>query len=54
MIQNYFKTAFRNLKKNKINGSLNAASTIFIGLVTISLQAIKATLSNPVKSLRTE
>ncbi len=32
----------------------SAIGTVFIALVTISLQAIKAALENPVKSLRTE
>lgn len=33
---------------------LAGASAVFIALLTISLQAIKAAMSNPVKSLRTE
>jgi putative ABC transport system permease protein len=33
---------------------LAGVSAIFIALVTISLQAIKAAMTNPVKSLRTE
>jgi len=34
--------------------ALAGAVVIFIALATISFQAIKAALSNPVKSLRTE
>jgi len=30
------------------------ASALFIALITVSSQALKAALSNPVKSLRTE
>jgi len=33
---------------------LAGASALLIGIVTISLQTIKASLANPVKSLRTE
>jgi putative ABC transport system permease protein len=31
-----------------------AALSLFVALATVSLQAIKAALTNPVKSLRTE
>jgi len=34
--------------------ALAGALVIFIGLFTVSFQAIKAALANPVKSLRTE
>jgi hypothetical protein len=113
MLKNYFKTAWRNLVKNKFYSSINIAGltikyqqyctllaadfiklvffaiviampiawyamhkwlqefaykvniswwvfvlagciAIAIALITISLQTIKAALSNPVKSLRTE
>ncbi|MEJ7829506.1 MAG: hypothetical protein WKF91_14955 [Segetibacter sp.] len=43
MFKNYFKTAWRNLLKNKFYTS------IMIALMTISFQAIKAALANPVK-----
>jgi hypothetical protein len=54
MFRNYFpaqhlvKTTRRCLWKNK-----NTAAVI-IALATISSQALKAALANPVKSLRTE
>jgi putative ABC transport system permease protein len=34
--------------------AIAAASTLFIALITVSFQTIKAAISNPVKSLRTE
>jgi putative ABC transport system permease protein len=34
--------------------ALAGAAAIFIALVTVSFQAIKAAIANPVKSLRTE
>jgi putative ABC transport system permease protein len=34
--------------------ALAAIAAIFIAVVTVSFQAIKAALANPVKSLRTE
>jgi hypothetical protein len=46
MLGNYFKIAFRNLTKRKGYALLNIA--------TISFQAIKAAITNPVTSLRTE
>lgn len=44
MFNNYFKIAWRNLFKNRFHTSINIAG----------LQAIKAAIANPVKSLRTE
>jgi hypothetical protein len=49
MLQNYIKTAFRFLLKNISFSFIN-----IIGLATVSFQAIKAAVANPVKSLRTE
>jgi len=34
--------------------ALAAAAVLSIALITVSLQAIKAAIANPVKSLRTE
>ena len=53
MLKNHFKTTFHNLLKNKIYDSLNVFGllAIVIALFTISFQAIKAALTNPVKSL---
>jgi hypothetical protein len=42
MFKNYLKVAWRNLVKNRVFS------------FTISFQAIKAAIANPVKSLRTE
>lgn len=33
---------------------LAGVTTLFIALITVSFQSVKAALSNPVKSLRTE
>ena len=50
MIRNFFKIAFRNLKKNKVFSIIN-----ILGLaVGISFQAIKSAIANPVTSLRSE
>jgi hypothetical protein len=56
MFKNYFKTTFHNLLKNKTYDSLNVFGliAIVIALFTISFQATKAALTNPLKLLRTE
>jgi putative ABC transport system permease protein len=64
MLMNYFKTAFRNLTKNKLHSFLNIAGlsagmavTLLIGLWIndeLSFDKYKAATANPVKSLRSE
>ena len=71
MIENYFKTAWKNLVRNKVYSIINIAGlgrinisiwmfviatlvVAVIALCTVSFQAIKAAIANPVKSLRTE
>jgi len=63
MYKNYLKVALRNLWKNKAFSFINISwwvfliaglTTMTIALVTIGLQAIKAAIANPVKSLRAE
>ena len=62
MFRNYFKTASRNLARNKVYSFINIAEffatagiiALLIALITVSFQAIKAAVANPVKNLRTE
>ena len=64
MIRHYLKVAFRNLQRQKVLSYridvgylvfvIAGLLTLSIALVTVSFQAIKAGISNPVKSLRTE
>lgn len=59
MLKNYFKIAWRNLVKNKVYISwwifvASALGALAITLLTVSFQAIKAALMNPVKSLKSE
>jgi len=69
VFKNYLKTAWRNIARNKTTTLINLFGlsvalvafifislwvAIFIAVTTISFQAIKATIANPVKSLRSE
>ncbi|WPV02274.1 hypothetical protein SNE26_10850 [Mucilaginibacter sp. cycad4] len=59
MFKNYLKTAWRNLVNRKFYSALNIVglaigAAVIIAFVTISFQAVKAALANPVKSLRSE
>jgi putative ABC transport system permease protein len=65
MIKNYFKTAWRNIWKNKTFSAINIFG-LSVGVVAFLLiinylrfeysydDAVKAGLSNPVRNLRTE
>ena len=57
MIKNFFKSAFRNLLRHKAFSTINIGG-LSIGMasaiLTVSYQSVKASLANPVKSLRTE
>lgn len=49
------QTAFRSLSRKKTYALINVSGlAVGIALVTISVQAIRAAVANPVKSLRTE
>lgn len=63
MLKNYFKIAWRSLSKASsfinISGlavgmAVAMSSALVITIITVSFQSIKAALTNPVKSLRTE
>ena len=55
MIKNYFRIAFRNLTRNKFAGAINIGGlAIGITILTVSFQAVRAAIANPVDSLRTE
>ena len=65
MLKNYFKIAIRNISKNKVFAFINVlglaigiseagAMALVIAICTISFQAIKAAIANPVSSLRSE
>lgn len=56
MFKNHLKTAWRNLVKNKFYSAINIAGIIalLIAILTISFQSVKAALTNPVKTLRSE
>lgn len=55
MFKNYLKIAWRNLVNTKFYSALNIIGlTVIIAFATVSFQAIKAALTNPVKSLRSE
>jgi hypothetical protein len=48
MFKSYFKSAYRQLLNNRL------FTTVNIAVATAGFQAIKAAMTNPVKSLRTE
>jgi hypothetical protein len=56
VIKSYFKNAGRGLLRDRQFSFLNLAglSALLITLLTVSFQAIKAALTNPIRSLRTE
>lgn len=61
MFKNFFKTTIRSLWKNKGYSFLNIFGLAIgitcaglIALITVSFQAIKAAVANPVESLRSE
>ncbi len=68
MLNNYFKTALRNLLKYKNHSLISDPAilqvfsfpllagvvALLIALATVSTQAIKAALANPIEALRYE
>jgi len=60
MIKNFLKIAIRSLWRNKAFSVIHrvfvlaGTGAVVIALVTISSQAIKVALANPVRSLRNE
>lgn len=57
MFKNYFLTSWRNILKEKGYSGFNIlglAIGMAVTLITVSVQAVRAALANPVQSLRSE
>lgn len=56
MFKNYFLTSWRNILKEKGYSGFNilGLAALAVTLITVSVQAVRAALANPVRSLRSE
>jgi hypothetical protein len=54
MLKNYLKIAARNLLRHKGYTFLTGGLALVVALLTVSAQAIRAALANPVEALRYE
>jgi hypothetical protein len=61
MLRNYIKLALRNLFRQKVFSIINILGlsipglvALAIGLITVSVECLKASLVNPANSLRSE
>ena len=53
MFKNFLKVAIRNIVRQKIYSLINILG-LAIALLTVSIQAVNAALTNPAESLRYE